>query len=99
MLDRMTVGIVQLPEGPIYVPEDSDTAMQAPELASFLSIADGSLNPVPLCDLDQVLLQEVMADNRGLTLSDLKNRSPQHLSATLTGCESLEQWLSGTCSC
>ena len=52
MLDRMTVGRVQLPDGPIYVPEDSDTAMQAPEWASFLSIVDGSLNPVPLCDLD-----------------------------------------------
>ena len=70
--DRMTVGRVQLPDGPIYVPEDSDTAMQAPELASFLSIVYGSLNPVPLCDLDQVLLKEVMAENRGLTLSDLK---------------------------
>ena len=48
MLDRMTVGRVQLPDGPISVPEDSDTAMQAPEWASFLSIVDGSLNPVPL---------------------------------------------------
>ena len=73
MLDRMTVGRVQLPDGPIYVPEDSDTAMQAPEWASFLSIVDGSLNPVPLCDLDQVLLKEVMAENRDLTLYDLKN--------------------------
>ena len=72
MLDRMTVGRVQLPDSPIYVPDDSDTAMQAPEWASFLSIVDGSLNPVPLCDLDQVLLTEVMAENRGLTLSDLK---------------------------
>ena len=61
--------------------------MQAPEWASFLSIVDGSLNPVPLCDLDQVLLKEVMAENRSLTLSDLKNRSPEHLSATLTGCD------------
>ena len=93
MLDRMTVGRVQLPDGPIYVPEDSDTAMQAPERASFLSIVDGCLNPVPLCDLDQVLLREVMAENRGLTLSDLKNRSPEHLSATLTGCESPDGYL------
>ena len=93
MLDRMTVGRVQLPDGPIYVPEDSDTAMQAPEWASFLSIVDGSLNPVPLCDLDQVLLKEVMAENRGLTLSDLKKRSPEHLSATLTGCESPNGYL------
>ena len=62
--------------------------MQAPEWASFLSIVDGSLNPVPLCDLDGVLLKEVMAKNRGLTLSDIKKRSPEHLSATVTGCES-----------
>ena len=88
MLDPMTVGRVQLPYGLIYVPEDSDTAMQAPEWASLISTVDGSLNPVPLCDLDQVLLKEVMAKNRGLTLSDLKNRSPEHLSATFTGCES-----------
>ena len=88
LLDRMTVGRVQLPDGPIYLPEDSNTAMQAPEWASFLSIVDGSLNAVPLCDLDQVLLKEVMAENRGLTLFDLKTRSPEHLSATLTGCES-----------
>ena len=64
----MTVGRVQLPDSPIYVPEDSETAIQAPEWASFLSIADGSLNPVALCDLDQALLKEVMAKNRGLTL-------------------------------
>ena len=93
MPDRMTVGRVQLPDGPIYVPEDSDTAMQAPEWASLLSIVDGSPNPVPLCDLDQVLLKEVMAENRGLTLYDLKNRLPEHLSATLTGCESPDDYL------
>ena len=62
--------------------------MQAPEWASFLSIIDASLNPVPLCDLDQVLLKQVMAENCGLTLFDLKEQSPEHLSATLTGCES-----------
>ena len=78
LLDRMTVGRVQLTDSPIYVSEDSDTAMQAPEWASFLSIADGSLNLVPLCDLDQVPLKEVMAENRGLTFLDLKKRSPEH---------------------
>ena len=93
MLNRMNVGRVQLLDGPIYVPEDSDTGMQAPEWASFLSILDGSLNPAPLCDLDQVLLKEVMAENRGLTLSDLKNRSPEHLSTTLTGSESPDGYL------
>ena len=88
LLDRMTVRRVQLAYGPIHVPEDSDTAMQAPEWASFLSIVDGSLNPVPLCDLDQVPLKEVIAESRALTLSDLKKRSPEHPSATLTGSES-----------
>ena len=67
--------------------------MQAPEWATFLSIVDGSLNPVPLCDLDQVLPEEVMVENCGLTLSDLKNRSSEHLSATLTGCESPDGYL------
>ena len=84
----MILGRVHLPDGPIYLPEDSDTAMQAPDRASFLSIVVRSLNPVPLCDLDQELLKEVMAENRGLTLSDLKKQPPEGLSATLTGCES-----------
>ena len=88
LLVQMTVRRMQLPDGPIYVPEDSDTAMQAPEWASLLSIVDDSLNSVPLCDLDQLLLKELMAENRGLTLFDLKKRSPEPLSATLTGCES-----------
>ena len=89
----MTSGRVQLPDGLIYVPEDSDTARQAPEWTRFLFIVDGSLNPVPLCDLDQVLLKEVMAENCTLTLLDLKNRSPEHTSATLTGCESYDDEL------
>ena len=59
--------------------------MQAPEWSSFLFVVDRSLNPVPL---DQVLLKEFMAKNRGLTVFDLKEQSPEHLSATLTGCES-----------
>ena len=93
MLDGMTVGRVQLPDGPIYVPEDSHTAMQALEWASFLSIVDGSLSPVPLCDLDQVLQKEVMSESCGLTLSDLKKQSSEHLSATLTVCESPDGYL------
>ena len=82
------MGRVQLRDSPIYAPEDSDTAMKAPECTRFSSIVDGSLNPVPLCDLDQVVLKEVMAQNCGLTLFDLKKGSPEHTSATLTGCES-----------
>ena len=84
----MTVERVQLSDNPIYVPEDSDTAMQAPEWASFLSIVDGSLNPVPLCVLDHMLLKVATAENRGLTLFDLKKQSPDHIPATLTGRES-----------
>ena len=40
-----------------------------------------------------MLLKEVMAEIRGLTLSDLKSQSPEHLSATLTGCESPDGYL------
>ena len=82
------MGRVQPPDCPIYVPQDSDTATQAPEWTSFFSIVDGSLKPLGLCDLDQVLVKKVMAENRGLTLFNLKKRSPEHTSATLTGCES-----------
>ena len=38
-------------------------------------------------------LKEVMAKDCGLTLSDLKKQSPEHLSATLTGCESPDGYL------
>ena len=40
-----------------------------------------------------MLMKEVMAENRGLTLSDLEKRSLQHLSATLKGCESPDGYL------
>ena len=49
--------------------------MPAPEWGNFLSIVDGALNPVPVSDLDQVVLKELMAENKGLTLHDLKKRS------------------------
>ena len=58
LLDRMTVGRTELPNGPIYVPEDSQENVPAPEWGSFLSIVDGALNPVPVSDLDQVVLKE-----------------------------------------
>ena len=87
LLYRTTAGRVQLPDGPIYLPEDADTTMQALQLTSFLSMFDGSLNHVPLCALDQVLLKQIRAQNRGLTLLDLKTRSPEHTSATPTECE------------
>ena len=86
LLDRMTVGRTELPNGPIYVPEDSQETMPGPEWGSFLSFVDGSLNPVPLSDLDQAVLKELMAENRGLTLMDLKKRS-EYSSVTTTSCE------------
>ena len=62
LLDRMTVGRSELPNGPVYVPEDSQETMPSLECRRFLSILDGSLNPVPVSDLDQVVLKEVMAE-------------------------------------
>ena len=52
LLDRMSVGRTELPNDPIHVPEDSQDTMAAPKWGSFLSINDGSPNPVPLSDLD-----------------------------------------------
>ena len=40
-----------------------------------------SLNPVPVSNLEPVVLKEVMGQKRGLTLLDLKKRS-QHSSVT-----------------
>ena len=54
-------------------------------IRSFLSIVDGSLNPVPVSDLDQVVLKELMAKNRGLTLLDLKKRSEYSSVTTTSG--------------
>ena len=45
LLDRMRVRRTELPNGPIYVLEDSQEIMPAPEWGSFLSIVDGSLKP------------------------------------------------------
>ena len=58
----MTVGRTKLPDGPMYVPEDSHETMTAPEKGSYLSIVNGSLNLVTVSDLDQVVLKELMAE-------------------------------------
>ena len=83
LLDCMNVGRTELPNGPIYVPEDSQETMPAPEWCSFLSIVDGALNPVPVSDVDQVVLKELMVENKGLTLHDLMKRS-EYSSVTTT---------------
>ena len=85
LLDRMTVGRTELPNGPIHVPEDSQETMPAPEWGSFLSIVEAALNPVPVSELDQVVLKELMAENRGLTLLDLKKRSEFSSVTTTSG--------------
>ena len=64
--------------------------MGAPEWGSFLSIVDGSLDPVPLSDLNQVILKELIAENCGLTLQELKKRSIEYPSVTVTGNEAYE---------
>ena len=79
----MTVGRTELPNGPVYVLEESQETMPAAEWGSFLSIVDGSLNPVPVSDFDQVVLKELIAENRGLTLLDPKKRS-EYCSVTTT---------------
>ena len=88
--DRMTVGSTELPNGAIYVPEDSQETMPAPEWGSFLSIIDRSLKPVPVSDLDQVVLKELMAEYRGPTPLDLKKRS-EYSSVTTTSGECFDE--------
>ena len=85
LLDCITVGRTELPNGPIYVPEDSQETMPAPEWGSFLSIVESSLNPIPVSDLDQVVLKELMAETRGLTLLHLKKRSECSSVTTTSG--------------
>ena len=85
LLDRITVGRGELPNGPVYVPEDPQETMPAPQWGSFLSIVDGFPNPEPVSDFDQVVLKELMAENRGLTLVDLKKRSEFSSVTTTSG--------------
>ena len=84
-LDRMTVGRTALRNGPICVSEGSQETMPALEWGSFLSFVADSLNAVPVSDLDQVVLKESMAENRGLTLLDLKKRSEYSSVTTTSG--------------
>ena len=92
------MGRTELPNGAIYVPEDSQETMPAPEWGSFLSIVDGSLNPVPVIDLNHVVLKELMAENRGLTLLHLKKTS-EYSSVTSTSGEcSDEQGTPAVCT-
>ena len=63
------------------------------EWGSFLSIVDGSLNPILVSDLDQVVVKELMAENRGLTLPDLKKGSEYSSVTTTSGEWSDEQEL------
>ena len=79
------MGRTEPPNGPIYVPEDSQETMPAPECGSFLSIIDGSPNPVPVSDPDEVVLKELMAEKRGLTLPDFKKRSEYSSVTTRSG--------------
>ena len=85
LLDGMMMGRTELPNRPMYISEDSQETMPAPGWGSFLSIVDGSLNPVPASDLDQVVLKELTAENRGLTLPDIKKRSKYSSVTTTSG--------------
>ena len=56
-----------------------------PEWGSFLFMVDGILNPVPVSGLDQVVLKELIAEGRGLTLVKLKKRSDYSWITTMSG--------------
>ena len=73
-------------DGQIYVPENYHETMPVPEWGSFWSKVDASPNPVLVRDLDQVVLKELMAKNRGLTLMDLEKRS-EYSPVTTTSAE------------
>ena len=75
LFDCITVERAELCNGLIYIPEHCHETMPVPEWGSFWSIPDASPNPVLVSDPDQVVLKEMMAESRGLTLLDLKKRS------------------------
>ena len=54
-------------------------------MGQFLSIVDGSLNPVQVSDLEQVVLKEFVAKIRGLTLLNLHKRSEHSSITTASG--------------
>ena len=59
--------------------------MHAAEWSNFLSIVDRSLNPVPVNEVDQEVLKELMAKNVGLTLLDISKRSGYSSVTTTSG--------------
>ena len=86
----LTVGRSELPDSPIYGPEDSQDTVSAPEWGSLLSIVDGFVNPEPVFDLDHEGLKEVMAENGRLIPLNLKKRSDCS-SVTITVAESHDE--------
>ena len=83
LLYGMTIGRTELHNGPIDVLEDSQETMPAPEWSSFLSMADGSLNPVLMIDLEQKALKEPTVESLGFILLALK-RGSEYSSVTTT---------------
>ena len=80
------MGRPELANSPIYVPVDSQETILAHQWGSLMSIVDCSVNPVPVSDLNQVVLKKLRAESRGLTIFDLKKRS-EYSSVTATSCE------------
>ena len=79
------MGRTKLRDGLICVSEDSQKTMLAPKWGRVLSIVHGSLNPVPVCDLDHEVLTDLMAENCGLTLVDARKRSEYSLVTSVLG--------------
>ena len=73
--NHMTLGKTEFPDSPIHVSEHCDDTTPAPDWGTFLSIADGPLNYLPISDLHHGALKQLMSHNRGLSLLELKKRS------------------------
>ena len=48
-------------------------------------MVDGSLHPIPVCDVDQEVVRDLMTENRGLTLLNLKKKTGYSSVTTTSG--------------
>ena len=74
LLDKLALESIQVPDDAIYVPLGRKTPIGKPGWGSMLSVADGSVAPVPWEDLDPAMVQEIQREGRGFTLDVLKNQ-------------------------
>ena len=86
LLDKLTLTSIQLPADAIYVPLGRKTPIGKTGWGSMLSVADGSLAPVPSEDLASAMVQETQRESSGVTLDVLKNHlRPRDAVETIPG--------------